>query len=234
MNQVGPRLYATDQWVRSARIACRSVRSINRIWRDTGPARRRGRQLRMTACELIDRAGQAEMCAHGYPVFSANRSPAEDVEAHAVGEDRSGPRSVMARQRLIDNVKEALGNVASQTRAVSGRAAKAVGWQAPKKGGATKAAAGNRSAAKRTSQAGCRRRGRHARRPDNRRKEDDRQAAGRAKTAAQKATAATPGARKTAAKKTTAKTPSRAKTPAQKTAAKAVAKKAPAKKPNQK
>ena len=57
----------------------------------------------------------------------------------------------MARQRLIDNVKEALGNVASQTRAVSGRAAKAVGWQTPKKGGATKAAAGNRSAAKRTS-----------------------------------------------------------------------------------
>jgi hypothetical protein len=51
---------------------------------------------------------------------------------------------------------------------------------------------------------------------------------------AQKTTAATPGARKTAAKKTTAKTPSRAKTPAQKTAAKAVAKKAPAKEPNQK
>ena len=51
----------------------------------------------------------------------------------------------MARQRLIDNVKEALGNVASQTRAVSGRAAKAVGWQAPKKGGATKAAAGTGS-----------------------------------------------------------------------------------------
>ncbi len=60
----------------------------------------------------------------GYPVFSASRSPAEDVEGHAVGEDRSGPRSVMGRQRLIDNVKEALGNVASQTRAVSGRAAK--------------------------------------------------------------------------------------------------------------
>ena len=54
------------------------------------------------------------------------------------------------------------------------------------------------------------------------------------KTPAQKATTATPGARKTAAKKTTAKTPSRAKTPAQKTPAKAVAKNAPAKKPNQK
>ena len=83
--------------------------------------------------------------------LSASRSPAEGVQAHAVGEDRSGPRSVMVRQRLIDNVKEALGNVASQTRAASGRAAKAVGWQAPKKGGATKAAAGNQPAAKRTS-----------------------------------------------------------------------------------
>ena len=78
----------------------------------------------------------------------------------------------MARQRLIDNVKEALGNVASQTRAVSGRAAKAVGWQAPKKGGATKAAAGNRSAAKRTSikpavakNPGAEGNNRHARRP---------------------------------------------------------------------
>ena len=118
------------------------------------------------------------MRGDGYPVFSANRSPAEDVEAHAVGEDRSGPRSVMARQRLIDNVKEALGNVASQTRAVSGRAAKAVGWQAPKKGGATKAAAGNRSAAKRTSiKPGRRQEGpgsegnsRHARRPRNNRR----------------------------------------------------------------
>jgi hypothetical protein len=196
----------------------------------------------MTACELIDRAGQAEMCGHGYPVFSASRSPAEDVEAHAVGEDRSGPRSVMARQRLIDNVKEALGNVASQTRAVSGRAAKAVGWQAPKKGGATKAAAGNRSAAKRTSikpavakktpaqKATTATPG--ARKPAA--KTTTAKAAGRTKTPAQKATTATPGARKTAAKKTTAKTPSRAKTPAQKTAAKAVAKKAPAKKPNQK
>jgi hypothetical protein len=59
-------------------------------------------------------------------------------------------------------------------------------------------------------------------------------AAGRTKTVAQKPTTATPGARKTAAKKTTAKTPSRAKAPTQQTAAKAVAKKAPAKKPNQK
>jgi hypothetical protein len=201
----------------------------------------------MTACELIDRAGQAEMCGHGYLVFSASRSPAEDVEAHAVGEDRSGPRSVMARQRLIDTVKEALGNVASQTRAVSGRAAKAVGWQAPKKGGATKAAAGNRSAAKRTSitpavakktpaqKATAATPG--ARKPAA--KTTTAKAAGRAKTAAQKATAVTPGARKTAATKTTAKTPSRAKTPAQKTPAqktpaKAVAKKAPAKKPNPK
>ena len=98
----------------------------------------------------------------------------------------------MARQRLIDNVKEALGNVASQTRAAGERAAKAVGVRVPNSGGATKAAAGNQAAAKRTSAK---------------------------KTPAQKATAATPGARKTAAKKTMAKTPSRAKTPAQKATA---------------
>ncbi|HUO36338.1 MAG TPA: hypothetical protein VMU34_00050 [Mycobacterium sp.] len=78
----------------------------------------------------------------------------------------------MARQCLIDNVKEALGNVASQTRAVSGRAAKAVGWQAPKKGGATKSGrqpirrqADFHQAGRRQEDPGAQGNDRHARRP---------------------------------------------------------------------
>ena len=132
--------------------------------------------------------------------LSASRSPTEGVQAHAVGEDRSGPGSVMARQRLIDNVKEALGNVASQTRAAGERAAKAVGRQGPKKGGATKAAAGTQSAAKRTStkppeptRLGAEGNNRHAGARKTAAKTTTAKAAGRAKTLAQKATAATPG-----------------------------------------
>ena len=96
----------------------------------------------------------------------------------------------MARQRLIDNVKEALGNVASQTRAAGERAAKAVGRQAPKKGGATKAAAGNQSAAKRTStkppeptRLGAEGNNRHAGTRKTAAKTTTAKAAGRAKTA---------------------------------------------------
>jgi hypothetical protein len=141
-----------------------------------------------------------------------NRSPAERVEAHAVRKTDAFPGISMARQRLIDNVKAALGNVASKTRAAGERAAKAVGVQVRRRDGATNAAASNQPAAEGTS----------AKPPAAK------------KAPAKKATTATPGARKAAGKKTTAKTAGRAKMPAQKTSAKAVAKKAAAKKPNQK
>ena len=53
------------------------------------------------------------------------------------------------RQRLIDNVKEALGNVASQTRAVGERAAKLIGREPAKK--ATRKAAPAKKAAKKAT-----------------------------------------------------------------------------------